>query len=64
MSKGMHFFLNSGANIHSTYKTFCTWDELGITEEEWDAMPEDEQEELAKEIAFGQSDWGFYKDEQ
>lgn len=32
-----------------------------MTEEEWDAMSEDDQEEFAKEVAFQNSDWGFAK---
>ena len=61
MSEGLHIWLDSGANIHSKHEQTLTWDELGHTEEEWDEMTEDEQTEVAKEIAFNYADWGFEK---
>lgn len=61
MADGIKVWLDSGANIHSCNRQELTWEELGITEEEWDAKSEDEQEEIAKDIAFSYSDWGFEK---
>ena len=61
MSKGLKVWLDSGANCESCHRQELTWDELGITEEEWDAKPEEEQTEIAKETAFNYSDWGFEK---
>ena len=61
MSKGICFYLDSGANIHSRYSTFVTWDELGMTEEEWEELTEEEQTDIAKDYAWAQMDWGFYK---
>lgn len=60
MSK-LKVWLNSGANIHSCRKETFTFAELGLTEAEWDEMSESEQEELARELAFAHSDWGFVK---
>jgi hypothetical protein len=47
-------WLDSGANIHSCYKT-----EFEIDKAEWDAMSEEEKEECAKEYAFDHMDWGW-----
>lgn len=59
MSRKFRVFLNSGANIHSKYETTTTLEDLGIEDDEWDAMPEAEKEEAMREIAFGRSEWGF-----
>lgn len=61
MSKGLKIWLDSGANRQSCRNQTLSWDELGITEEKWDEMTEDDQDEFAKEIAFGNSDWGYTK---
>ena len=52
-------YIDSGANIHSCRTEIVTPEELGITEEEWKAMSEEEKEELVKPIAFEQLDWGW-----
>lgn len=64
MSKGIHYFLNSGANIHSKYSGFATWEDMGTTEAEWDALTEKERDDIARELAFERSEWGYYKDEK
>lgn len=64
MSDKITFYLDSGANIHSRYSVTITFEELGLTEEEWDALPEAEQEDIAKEYAWGRMDWGFFKGEE
>lgn len=58
-SRLFKFWLDSGANIHSTRKGLVTLQELGITSNDWDDMTEDEKEEVMKEIIFAQADWGF-----
>jgi hypothetical protein len=63
MSQGLTIWLDSGANIHSKMEQNITWDELGLTEKEWDKMKPHSQEKLAKDIAFAFSDWGFVKQE-
>jgi hypothetical protein len=53
-------WLNSGANIHSTKTTIIDLEkDLGIFDNEWRDMPEKEQEEIMREIAFEGSDWGY-----
>ncbi|MFP1780371.1 hypothetical protein ACLEEB_14570 [Lonsdalea quercina] len=54
-------FCDSGANCQSKYEVEVTTDELGITESEWDALSEHEQEEVMKEVAFERLDWGYCK---
>jgi hypothetical protein len=54
-------WLDSGANIHSCRTEIVEFTDLGVTEAEWDALTEAEQEGLAKEIAFDRADWGFAK---
>lgn len=36
-------------------------EDLGMTEEEWEALGSDEKEAFAKEIAFDRLEWGFEK---
>ena len=57
----LKIWLDSGANIHSKRETIIDFEDLGITEEKWDAMSESEQEETAKEVAFESLEWGFEK---
>ena len=63
MSKGIHAYLNSGANAFSKFKAFYAWADLGITEAEWDEMSEGERDAFAKELAFQRSEWGYYTEE-
>ncbi len=58
---GLYLWCDSGANIHSCRRAFRTWDELSITEEEWDEMSEKQQEEFARDVAFESADWGYEK---
>lgn len=59
MSKTFEIWLDSGANIHSCYKQEISLEELGMTDEEWDAMSDEERDEMMREIAFDRSDWGY-----
>lgn len=54
-------WLDSGANIHSKYEQTIDIEELDITNEEWDAMSENEQDEIMRDIAFSRGNWGFTK---
>lgn len=53
-------WLDSGANIHS-----CRKQEIDIsedfTEEEWNSLPETEQEDYMRDVAWDQMDWGYRK---
>lgn len=59
MSRTFRVFLDSGANIHSKYETETSLEDLGITSDEWDAMTDSEKDEAMRDVAFGQSEWGF-----
>ena len=61
MSAGLKVWLDSGANHTACNTQVLTWDEAGISESEFDALPENEKEVFAKGIAFAFSDWGFVK---
>lgn len=54
-------WLDSGANAFSCYtQEVDTEKDFGLTDEEWEAIPEDEKyEDYIKEIAFSRADWGF-----
>ena len=52
-------WLDSGANIHSCYQQIVDTEELGYSDEEWEDLPEEEKEDVMKELAFGRSDWGW-----
>lgn len=57
--KKFKVWLNSGANAYSEYSTEVTTEDIGASEEEWNAMSEDEKESVMREIAFERSEWGF-----
>ncbi len=59
MAKKIRFWLDSGANIYSRYERTMSTEEIGFTDEEWDALSEDEKEEVAKDVAWERMDWGF-----
>ena len=59
MSKKIKYWCNSGANIHSCRKGTTTLDELGLTEEEWHAMSDEDRETLMRDIALDRLDWGY-----
>ena len=47
-------WMDSGANIHSRYRT-----EFEIDKAEWDAMSEEDKEDCARGYAWGRMDWGW-----
>lgn len=59
MSRRFKVWLDSGANIHSCYKTTTSLEALGLTSEEFDEMSESEKEEMFREIAFTKGCWGW-----
>ena len=61
MSRKFKVFLNSGANIHSKYETTTSLEELGIGEDVWDGMTEEERDEVMRDVAFDRSEWGYYE---
>lgn len=60
MSKVFKVWLDSGANCKSCRAINVSLEELGYTDEEWEAIiPAVEKEEIMREIAFGQAEWGW-----
>lgn len=57
--KKFKVWLDSGANCQSQYSVEVTTEELGMTDEEWDSLTEEEKDETMKEIAFERAEWGF-----
>lgn len=53
------FWCDSGANIHSCRKGSFDLKEVGLTEEEWYALPDEEKEEIVKPYALERLDWGW-----
>ena len=59
MSKKIKYWCDSGANMHSCRKGTTTLDELGLTEEEWHAMSDEDRDNLMRDIALDRLDWGY-----
>ena len=61
MSENRKFrvWLDSGANIHSKREVIVTLEEIGYTGEDWDGLSDQTKEEILKEIAWEDADWGF-----
>lgn len=64
MSRKFRVWLDSGANIHSMKEDVISLEELGYTNEEWDALTEDKQDDVMREVAFDRSDWGYMEIEE
>lgn len=60
MSKGLTVFISTRMR-GSTCKEFYTWDNLGITEQEFDDLTREVQEKFAWEIVSENLNWGFFK---
>ncbi|EPA7301008.1 hypothetical protein ACQ43C_000474 [Escherichia coli O9,30:H25] len=59
MERKFEIWLDSGANIHSCKKTVVTLDDLGLSENEWNEMDQDEKDENMRDVAFETLDWGW-----
>ena len=59
MERKFEIWLDSGANIHSCEKTVVTLDDLGLSENEWNEMDQDEKDENMRDVAFETLDWGW-----
>ena len=63
MSKKIKYWCDSGANIHSCRRGETTLEELGMTEEEWDAMTDERRDDVMREVACDRLDWGYTLEE-
>lgn len=59
MPRKFRIWLDSGANIHSRYEQTLSLDELGLDDETWDDMTDEEKDDFMREEAFSRSDWGY-----
>lgn len=59
MSREFRVWLDSGANAFSKREEIVSLGDIGISSEQWDAMSEDERDEVMRDIAFERSDWGY-----
>lgn len=59
MARKFKVWLDSGANNQSKYETETTLDELGVTEDQWDALSDAEKDNLMRDVAFEHGDWGY-----
>lgn len=59
MGKKFKVWLDSGANIHSCRKLTISLDDIGLSDEDFEGMSEAEKEEMFRDIAFQNSDWGW-----
>jgi len=53
-TKTIKVWLDSGANIHSCYRA-----EFEVDANDWDAMSDEQKDEVAKEYAWDRMDWGW-----
>ncbi len=54
-------WLNSGANAQSCKRDVIDTDDLGISDDEWNAMDDDQKEAVMKPVIFDSLDWGFHE---
>lgn len=60
MSKTIRFWLNGDANgLMDGYTCTVTTDQLGITDEAWNAMEKKQRDDLMKSFAFKQIDMEY-----
>ncbi|MGL5284488.1 MAG: DUF7167 family protein [Plesiomonas shigelloides] len=56
----VEYWLDSGANVYSCRRGFVSLeDELGMTVEEWNNLNDNEKDELMREYAWENMDWGY-----
>lgn len=57
MARKFKVSLDSGANHASARVTEFTLEYIGIEDDEWDGMSEEEKDEVMKDIAFETLEW-------
>lgn len=62
-SKGIAVFVSTNI-VGSKSSVFYSWESLGITEHEFDAMKPEEQNSFVWELANSVIDWGYRKVEK
>ncbi|MGL4751515.1 MAG: DUF7167 family protein [Aeromonadaceae bacterium] len=59
MSKKFKVWLDSGANCQSCYEQEILLSDIGIEDEDWEKMTEEEKDEAMRDVAFERSEWGY-----
>ncbi|EPS0644777.1 DUF7167 family protein [Cronobacter malonaticus] len=60
MGRKFKVWLDSGANIHSKYEQVVDLeDDLGISDEEWEQMPDGAKDKVMRDVAWDRMEWGF-----
>lgn len=57
--KRIRFYCDNGANIESCRSDEFTPKELGLTDQEWQELTEDEKYEMVRDWAFDKLDYGY-----
>ncbi len=56
-------YIDSGANAHSCKRATYSLDELGLSDEDWSEMTEQEKEDFMRPIIWDTLEWGFFEEE-
>lgn len=63
MSRKISMWLDSGASIHAKYEVVMDFNEFleenSLDEGGWLKLDEETREEIVKEYAWAQADWGY-----
>lgn len=59
----VQFWCDNGANIHSRRIETLSLEQLGLEEDEWKKMSDDERMEMVREWALERFDWGYEVEE-
>lgn len=59
MTRKFEVWLDSGANHASCKKEVLTLDDIGLSEDEWNSMNDEERDENMRDIAFETLEWGW-----
>lgn len=57
--KKIKYWCDSGANHQSCRTGTITLDELGFTEDEWHELTDKQHEDIMRDIALENLDWGY-----
>jgi len=55
----LKIWLDSGANIYSKREVIVSLEDIGLLEDEWKNLSHLRKEQIVREIAFENSDWGW-----
>lgn len=59
----IRYWCDSGASAFSRNTGYVTLEDLGLTREEWESMPEAEKDALMYDCAHNNYEWGYTEEE-